>query len=216
MKTKSQISVIVGFHKLDSVKRDKVKFKSSGGIAVYVKNHIKDVISPIKNQYDHTDTLWFKIKKDYTSNRRGIFVGNVYFSPEVYEKKYNKDYLSLLEKEIAHFKAKGEVLVQGDFNGRTGNLQDLVEHSKFFEDENDITSVNTNSNFKYRRNSEECVVNSRGRDLIDLCHTSDLYIANGRVLGDCKGKNTCFQWNGCSLVDYLIVSNTIYNSLNYF
>ena len=106
--------------------------------------------------------------------------------------------------------------MQGDFNARTGNLQDLVEHSKFFEDENDITSVNTNSNFEYTRNTEDCVVNSRGRDLIDLCHTSELYIANGRVLGDCKGKNTCFQWNGCTLVDYLIVSNTIYNSLNYF
>ena len=82
---------IVGFHKLDSVKRNKVKFKSSGGIAVYVRNHIKDIISPIKNQYDHTDTLWFKIKKDYTSIRRYMFVGNVYFSPEVYEKECNKD-----------------------------------------------------------------------------------------------------------------------------
>ena len=146
---------IVGFHKLDSVKRDKVKFKSSGGMAVYVKDHIKKVVSPIKNIHDHTDTLWFKIKKDFTTNRRDIFVGNVYFSPEVYEKKYNKDYFSLLEKEIAHFRTKGEVLVQGDFNARTGDLQDLVEHSKFFEDDNDITSVNTNSNFKYRRNSED-------------------------------------------------------------
>ncbi len=106
--------------------------------------------------------------------------------------------------------------MQGDFNARTGSLQDLVEHSKFFEHENDITTVNTNLNLKYCRNCEDCTINSRDRDLIDLCHTLDLFIANGRVLGDCRCKNTCFQWNGCSLVDYLIVSETIYNSLNYF
>ena len=47
-------------------------------------------------------------------------------------------------------------------------------------------------------------IDTRGKDLIDLCSGNDLRIVNGRTSGDIFGKKTCFQYNGSSLVDYVI------------
>ena len=41
-------------------------------------------------------------------------------------------------------------------------------------------------------------------------------ILNGRVLGDAFGKYTCFTPQGCSVVDYVIVSEGILDQILYF
>ena len=53
--------------------------------------------------------------------------------------------MTSLEKEIAYLKSKGNVIIQGDFNARTGHEQDLGTFSKYFENENDVTTRATNS-----------------------------------------------------------------------
>ena len=148
--------------------------------------------------------------------QKDVFLGTVYFSPERYEKRNNQDYLSQLEKEIRGFKLRGEVMIQGDFNARVGNMQDLVYYSKYFDKENNITCFDTNSSMKLHRNSEDNVNKKRGKDLIDLCITSDLYIVNGRKLGDVIGRYTCFQRNGNSVVDCLIASHTVFEKITVF
>jgi hypothetical protein len=50
------------------------------------------------------------------------------------------------------------------------------------------------------------VLDGRGKDLLDLCISHQLRLLNGRVFGDCFGKNTCYTPNGTSVVDYVMAS----------
>ena len=115
-----------------------------------------------------------------------------------------------LNKEVCFYKNKGGVIIQGDFNSRTGNLQETVEYNKFFDNDHITAETNTQQDVILRI-SKDNTITSRGRELIDMCTTNDLYIAIGRKLGDTMGNYTCFQWNGCSVVDYLIASGKILN-----
>jgi hypothetical protein len=52
-------------------------------------------------------------------------------------------------------------------------------------------------------------LDSRGKDLIDLCISSQLRFVNGRVLGDTFGNFTCYTTHGASTLDYVLVSEGI-------
>ena len=204
---------IVGFQKAVSLKRQKVKNKSSGGIAVFVKHHLAKSITTVNS---NKDIVWVKIKKESFGLSNDIHLGTVYFSPEKYENKKGKDYINELEEDVNCYKQEGDVLLVGDFNARTGNLQDTVNFSKYFDRSNDITDCSTNSHVLPLRKSEDNVETCRGRDLIDFCISQDMYVVNGRKLGDTFGKSTCFQWNGTSAVDYLIAQKHAFDMINYF
>ena len=67
------------------------------------------------------------------------------------------------------------------------------------------------------RNSEDKVpADHRGKELLELCKSLQLVILNGRKIGDLFGKFTSLQWNGNSVVDYVLVSKSIYSSITYF
>jgi hypothetical protein len=55
-----------------------------------------------------------------------------------------------------------------------------------------------------------------GKNLLYYCISYQLRILNGRVLGDAFGKYTCFTPQGCSVVDYVIVSEGILDQILYF
>jgi hypothetical protein len=59
-------------------------------------------------------------------------------------------------------------------------------------------------------------LNFHGKSLVNLCISSRLRILNGRYLGDSLGYHTCFPPNGCSTVDYGIVSKCLLSSVKYF
>ena len=66
------------------------------------------------------------------------------------------------------------------------------------------------------RNSEDENKNPRGNELLDVCKLNDMLIINGRKTGDLIGKYTCHNWNGSSLVDYLLEPNQFYNKISNF
>ena len=51
---------------------------------------------------------------------------------------------------------------------------------------------------------------------MNLCQESGLRILNGRTIGDLSGKFTCITYNGCSVVDYILVSNDLVNIIGDF
>ena len=64
------------------------------------------------------------------------------------------------------------------------------------------------------RNSEDKVsVDNRGRELLDIYKSVGVVILK---TGDFYGKLTCFQWSGSSAVDYVLTSETIYESVDLF
>ena len=98
--------------------------------------------------------------------------------------------------------------MQGDFNARTGNLQEYV----LFDDDKYIDVpvdyfIDESEIIRYSQN--EGNINTRGRALIDVCTGNNLRILNGRITGDLSGKKTCYKYNGSSVVDYIISDKNI-------
>ena len=69
----------------------------------------------------------------------------------------------------------------------------------------------------FKRKSRDKTVNSLGKLLFEMCIESRLRILNGRFLGDSVGNLTYFDaLGGCSVVDYMIVSEDIIPCITYF
>ena len=76
------------------------------------------------------------------------------------------------------------------------------------------SSVNYNiDSHSFYRQSKDVIVDTRGRSLIDICIGNQLRILNGRCFGDMFGRHTCFIPNGCSVVDYTIVSESVLDQI---
>ena len=60
-----------------------------------------------------------------------------------------------------------------------------------------------------RRSQDSGTVNARGGNLLETCTALNLRILNRRIVGDLEGKKTCFQYNGSSVVDYVVGSKSI-------
>ena len=88
--TNSQVEddlIIPGFHRLKNMNRlpDKNSFKSSGGIALFVKEPLLKYVIPINNTNENS--LWLKVKKEVLDGKQDIFIGTVYLTP----RKSNSD-----------------------------------------------------------------------------------------------------------------------------
>ena len=198
---------IPGFHLL-GYKNRKKNLKSntaSGGIAIFVRDNLIKLFTIIKS--GNEDTVWVKIKKEFTGMGRDIFVCTCYFSPA--KGANNSQVCARLEGDILDFQKKGHVIIMGDLNAKTGNQSDVIPPDKH-DDDFHITCNETPP----KRNSQDKTVNPRGIEILDLCKSLELYIANGRKVGDPFGKYTCFQWNGNSVVDYLITSASIFGKVS--
>ena len=58
--------------------------------------------------------------------------------------------------------------------------------------------------------------NSYGDRLLELCQSVPLRICNGRIFGDTVGCYTCYKHNGQSIVDYCLVSPSLYDKISSF
>ena len=201
---------IPGFHRLETknqIKNEKSN-KAPKGIAVFVKETLKDMFKVEKLNKD--DAIWVKIKKEKSGESKDIFVGTVYLNPS--SKSSGADQkISKLADNIISLKEKGEVIIIGDLNARTGDLEDTMNPDKS-DEMFDLSFPNPPP----KRNSRDTKTDRRGLDLIELCKSADLQIANGRKMGDIFGDLTCIKYNGNSIVDYLITSSGIFKNIPCF
>ena len=136
-----------------------------------------------------------------------VYLGTHYARPSA----SSTDIFKNLTENITRFKEKGEVIINGDFNARTGKENETIPPDKYHSD----ISMGDKKNYP-KRNSQDKTVNKRGEELIDICKALELLIANGRKIGDPFGDYTCLKWNGNSIVDYLITSKNIYEKIPIF
>ena len=118
-----------------------------------------------------------------------------------------------LEEEMFLFSQKGHIIVQGDYNPRTGDIQERV-----LDDDNALLNVPEdyeNDEQRFRRSQDSGTVNARGRNLLETCTALNLRILNGRIVGDLEDKKTCFHCNGSSVVDYVIGSKSVLRNVRY-
>ena len=144
--------------------------------------------------------VWLKLKKELLLTDRELFVCAIYIPPS--ESPYfSEDTFHILETEISHFQAQGNVLICGDTDACTGTLTDLTDPQgdKYFTNGNIFNTFT----LPHRNNSDQ-VINKSGKELVQLCRSLGLYFVNGRVRGDSLGRFTYCSPLGHSTVDYMI------------
>ena len=203
---------IPGFKRVKVKNRASTSAKSGGGLACFAKEKISKSIIPINN--DNKDVIWIKIKKDIFDKKRDIYIGTVYLTPYRNNNDSSKNVLDLFA-EILAFQKKGEVLLQGDFNARTGVDDNTITIDKY-DDEHMVPVENLVQNIPNRNSEDKVPADHRGKELLEMCKSLGLLILNGRKVGDLFGAYTSFQWNGSSVVDYVLAANSIYSSISYF
>ena len=132
-------------------------------------------------------------------------------------KEVSEDIFTKLASDIAYFQKQGEVLVNGDFNARTGNLYDYISHDSISDTFLDCPLPATYiSDSVCHRNNTDTQTNLHGELLTKLCKNFNLKILNGRFLGDSLGYCTFHNSKGSSCVDYMLASNHVFhNVLNF-
>ena len=194
-------------------KKHKKARRNSGGISIFVKNCLVPGIKQISNP--HPDIVWIKIDKIFFNLKNDVFLAAVYISPENSSKNVSdiESVYSQLLADIEKFSNIGDIILQGDFNAYTQPdyvVADETNHPNL-EDEQYIFD-----NSMPRNNLDPKRINNSGKFLLDICKETGLRILNGRSVGDLYGRNTCITYNGCSLVDYTLVSISLMNVIGCF
>ena len=138
-----------------------------------------------------------------------MYIATCYLNPSKAAQTDQK--INNLTEDIISFQKKGDVMIMGDLNAKTGTLDDTIP-----PDKSDELFDLLLEEPPPKRNSQDGAVNPRGNDLLDMCRSLDLNIVNGRKTGDVFGKYTCFKWNGNSVVDYLITSSSVFQKNSMF
>ena len=102
----------------------------------------------------------------------------------------------------------------GDFNSRTGKYSaDTVSQ----EGNDIIDNDQSKSDFEpVQRNSFDNVLNSHGKQLLDICKNLDLRIVNGRINLDTLGRPTFHGRNGTSIIDYIVCDQSTFLNITGF
>ena len=106
--------------------------------------------------------------------------------------------------------------MQGDFfNAYTNTKPDFVvnDDSRYPDSLDQDYFVD---NPTPRNNMDIKPLNNSGKLLLNLCKETSLKILNGRKIGDTFGKYTCRTYNGCSVVDYTLISTSSFQNVGKF
>ena len=200
--------------------RKKISNFRSGGIALGYRKSLQNLIHPIKT--DSQFVLWFSIDGKCFNISENVIIGIVYIPP-INTLYTSEDAMSEIESEFQNFQINtNHIFLVGDFNSRIGKENDFYEFSEFdehvFDDFVDVNEFNDlkvldNLNIPRKRNSQDLIVNSYGRKLLDFCKNNNMYVLNGRVDKDRIGKVTC---KNISVVDYAISSASSLCKINGF
>ncbi|MCG7877394.1 MAG: endonuclease/exonuclease/phosphatase family protein, partial [Candidatus Thiodiazotropha endolucinida] len=191
----------------------KQKFlRKSGGMGVFIRKSLASYISIVQSDSDYV--FWFRLNKRLTGTREDVIFGVVYIPPSA-SRFYNADETDLFEIELQSTCINNKyVVLMGDFNARTGTVPDISDADDFLMDHFDlqftphdlinISSLLLQLNMSVQRSSKDAVLTNEGKNLLDMCKSSNLCILNGRCGEDKDIRN--FTFRNTSVIDYNIVS----------
>lgn len=211
--SKNHTASLTGYHYFPVCREISSNGNVYGGLAVISKLDIKPHISILPNK--HTEIQWIVLDKNFFHLKNDLYICVTYISPGQtgYSQTLNEDILHLLESDIENYKQKGDLMICGDFNARTGNLDDFISNDG--ANHLPIYDYRPDTVIKHRY-SKDSVVDRRGKDLVDLCIGTQMRLLNGRLFGDNSGQYTCFSHNGQSVVDYCMVSEKFIDQVLFF
>ena len=169
--------------------------RGAGGILLYINNRIWSNVAVLSNM-TADNRVWIKLY-DTSTEDNDVYISFCYLPPRDSSVTCNnQSEWSHFESEVINMSTRGNILLCGDFDARTGTKCD-------YDAEPPLPYIINNGT---PRQSSDVTVNAQGKYLLDLCISMRLRILNGRFRGDCPGKYTCFTAGGCSIVDYAIIS----------
>lgn len=179
----------------------------SGGVALLVRRVYSPYIERV--MVDHDNIIAVKLSKTLLGLDNDIMYVGVYVPPansDYYKDTEIENGISIVEQCILDLMEQcGDVdfMVCGDLNARTGSRSPEMNNLP-----DDLVDWDNASTTPLLRNSKDIVVNSFGKYLLSVCEQFDFSILNGDIDGDEDGNFTCITHNGCSVVDYFLVSRS--------
>ena len=175
------------------------------GIAVFVKTGLFPTIFKIDGTKSKC-ILWVAL--GFSLQKIQLILGGVYIPGSNSKFSNVYDYDIICEDIIfLNSKYKCPFVLLGDFNSRTGKLDDFLSQNNAKED---LQKIGLETK---RFNCDE-KIDTNGRNLINLCNDFNFGILNGRFGNDKNvGQFTCLKTIGQSLVDYIIVSSSMFPSV---
>ena len=106
------------------------------------------------------------------------------------------------------------MFIAGYLNARISTLQDYIpfDDLDFVFGETDYPT----DPFDMPRQSKDETHNRFGISLLDICCSCNIHVLNGRMFDDKNGEITCISNNGRSVVDYMLASTSLFNSILHF
>ncbi len=192
------------------------KGSNSGGVCIGVHKSLKNGVSriPIRNSEDF---VVVKLRSNFFDLDNDTYLVNVYDSPvngsfkkrkKTMDSEESMSTIEHVQEFLMTVPLHEDVILLGDFNARTGILEDILS------DDHQLLDADINDHYYDlipKRNNIDAKINANGRPFIELLQTNRLVILNGRILGDIFGEPTCIQRQGVSSVDYICTSIRLYN-----
>ena len=153
--------------------------------------------------------FWFRVNKSLLGTTEDAIFGVVYIPPEGSRYSTNDCFLEIEQELINITNGNNYVCLFGDFNSRTGHLEDFftpdhflsnVTHSpdsyQYHAEKRSV--IFENHQIPLKRVVKDCVTNNFGYKLTDLCKNNELYIVNSRIGSDKNvGNLTCRKQQYC-------------------
>jgi len=126
----------------------------------------------------------------------------------------NADLFDLLESDIHHFQALGKVVLCGDWNARVGSRPDYIVCDRNIDCLNAPDYI---ADEPCARKTLDKGSNGHGLKMLDLCKSTSVRIANGRIGSDhSTGTFTYACSSGASVIDYVVVGAYDFNCIDNF
>ena len=183
--------------------------RPSGGISCFVRQEFTEHIQHLNSEVD--DLIWLKLNM----SEQPIILGSAYITPHGASQYANDDKFLQIENDMIKFCNEYigcKFMLMGDFNARTGDLLDCIcqDGAYYIPVDSNIYDANY---IDINRNNCDSESNVYGKQLVDLCKSASLCIVNGRTVGDRDGQFTCMTETGQSVVDYLLISQSLFSQI---
>jgi hypothetical protein len=192
--------------------------RGCGGITVYIKDTIKDCCRIMKGS---ENIVWLEL---IPTEGKALAIGLVYIPPQgSTQLPLETDLYTRLEAELAEFSNDYETLLLGDFNAHTNTANDYDIPAEGMDIPPEVLGLNQFTNIsvpdiahKPRNSCDTRPVNDYGRQLLDLCISSNHLILNGRMDGDTAGHFTRMENDSSGVLDYAICSISYLSNIKDF
>ena len=189
--------------------------RASGGMSLLVHKSLMSFFSIITSDSYH---FWCKLDRQVCNGDRDLYICFLYIPPST--STLLKSGISLnfeiLQVECASFEKKGLVLIFGDTNARTNNINDFIENDEVDDylpiDDQYLPDLT----LEKRINVDKSPSNTNGTAMIEFCKSTGFRILNGRIDKNNSSGFTCFSSNGNSVVDYALLKQELFPLIKSF